>query len=244
MNTSLSDGRRLVNLTFCRLILKLCVLFLSGVVWDDPLFPSKYKLLVVNLHVWKRGMAFSETSNNCCCCCCCCCSGRRLGILKLVLATTSTFSGGLQVEVKGYRMYVAEENRGSRISTTSVSLFVVPSLLVSWKIGRTPWATPCVLIVSGIYQVWGGYAACLPGEMFVHHDCSGPVGRGIVDGASGEGFRGKKWDGSCHLSYLHIVHRETNSVLLLIVINSGSSVYTFMPPIPWSGETFCDNSNN
>ncbi len=32
--------------------------------------------------------------------------------------------------------------------------------------------------------------------MFVHHGCSMPVGRGIGDGASDEGFCGGKWDGS------------------------------------------------
>ncbi len=40
--------------------------------------------------------------------------------------------------------------------------------------------------------VGGGDSLCLPGEVYAHHGCSGPVGREIGDGASDEGFRGGK----------------------------------------------------
>ncbi len=36
--------------------------------------------------------------------------------------------------------------------------------------------------------VRGGDAVCLPGEVFVHHGRSEPVGRGVGNAASDEGF--------------------------------------------------------
>ncbi len=54
----------------------------------------------------------------------------------------------------------------------------------------------CFLIVVGLGERLlpggGGDAVFLPGEIFVHHGFSGPVGVGISDGASDEGFRGGK----------------------------------------------------
>ncbi len=39
-------------------------------------------------------------------------------------------------------------------------------------------------------QLYRHDAVCLPDEMLIHHAISGPVGRGIGDEASDEGFRG------------------------------------------------------
>ncbi len=50
----------------------------------------------------------------------------------------------------------------------------------------------CPVRKNGICPVGGGFAACLPGEIFLCHVRWGPVGRENGDGASDEGFRGGK----------------------------------------------------